>query len=130
MDQIVEQLRAVRTCLRCRELYRDIDAMGRNQCRCHPGDFASIYAMPGVELGTWSCCGAPSSPHHRQWRGRDAALGCSALDHSDSPGVPVDETLAMEQAQVIFGDTLAGRRVTYDRRRRQLTICRAAPGVR
>ena len=130
MDEIVHQLRAQRRCVQCQQVYRELMSMGRLQCRRHTGEVATMYPQPGVELGTWSCCGVSDNPHHRGWRGREAALGCRGCDHTDNMGIPPSETLPMERAQAIFGSTLEGRATIYNRRRREVTILRAADGVR
>jgi hypothetical protein len=104
--------------------------MGRLQCRRHVGELADIFPRPGVELGTWTCCGVAEQPTHRRWGGYEAALGCRGCDHTDNMGIPPSETLPMERAQALFGDSLEGRATVYNRRRREITIHRAADGVR
>jgi len=126
MDEFFQELSAQRRCLHCGHVYSERESMGTLACRRHTGERQSIYAeRPGGIVGTWSCCGAAWHPRHEQWRGVEAARGCTPLDHTDSPGLPVDQTLPYEQALYLFGEAdLAARHTVYKAARRELVIRR------
>ncbi len=128
MEELGAALRQPQQCVHCRDIFCEHESMGANQCRRHLGELQTMFARrPGGRLGTWTCCGAAVEPEHPAWRGAEAALGCTAVDHTNELGLPRDETLSYERALVLFGgDALAARNIHLEATRGEITIRRVA----
>lgn len=64
-------------CIVCGQEYRTIDALGKLQCRYHPG----LITEDEEEVRRYSCCGQPLNPrakrYNRMWK-----FGCTPADHT------------------------------------------------
>lgn len=104
LEQTIADLMQRKQCLRCGELFSDMEELGSWSCRLHPGHLQSVFVSTfGTERDTFACCGTSPWPWHRMYAGVDAAKGCKRCDHTIHRGLPDTLQIPLERAQVLFG---------------------------
>lgn len=127
VGELVQVMMQQRRCLHCEEPFTYRQSMGTLGCRRHRGEQQLAYSLvPYGMVGTWTCCGAAWNPRHSAWQGREAALGCTPIDHNDEAGLPLDETLSYKDAYDLFEDDLDRRNATRVPERHEVVIRRGA----
>jgi hypothetical protein len=73
----LEKLVRVRTCLRCRDIYKRMYSIGQLQCLYHPG------VVERGQPARWSCCKEPVDGVFSPFADSPRREGCMRCDHHD-----------------------------------------------
>jgi hypothetical protein len=132
--RLVTDITTIQACVWCNESFTDEAAIGRLQCRRHPG-LTQCVGVPayGTEAGSYTCCG------RRPTRLRND--GCVECDHTASPvGMPEAYTMPLARARILFGNDVTRTRnvvvsddgfdVTFIRVRHSDSLCGGWEGRR
>lgn len=117
-----EFMKEVKECEVCGARYKTIEAIGKLQCRYHPG---TPYGILSYETGIYrySCCGQPVDNKDPSYR-KELRYGCTPADHTilDRPYQQCDglETTEYPPESLRNSNSI----VTYDKRHSRYTLWR------